>query len=286
MKEINDLLKKNNIRSIGYKNKGNVVIVDTNKGKYVVKENNIDNKILEYLNNREFKQYPDIILDNKYIISKYEEDTNIPKEQKMFDMVETISKLHAKTSFYKEVSNFEYKTIYEDLLNNCEYLYSYYSNYIFQIDQKIIYSPSEYLLARNISCIFESIRNSKKRIDEWYKKVENLNKIRVCVIHNNPTLDHFIRNKKSYLISFDKSKIDIPIYDLYKLYNKYYLEYNFNELLNKYEKEYPLEEYEKELLLILINMPIKIDYNMDEYEKCVNISNEIDRLYKSNSLVS
>ena len=201
----------------------------------------------------------------------------------MFDLIDTIGNLHNKTSFYKEVSSYDYKTIYEDILNNLEYLYNYYNDYINIIDNKELYSPSEFLLARNISYIFKSIDNSREYINEWYKKIENINKIRVSVIHNNLDLSHFIRNKKNYLISFDKSKIDMPIYDLYKLYNKYYMDYNFNELLKRYEDIYPLKDYEKELFLILINIPNKIVYT-DEYNTCVSISNEIDRLYKSNEL--
>ena len=283
MKEINEILKKNGMRSTSYKRKGNVIYVNTNKGIYIIKKNNIDNKVLDYLNNRGFKQYPDTIFDKDYTISKYEEEADIPSEQKIMDLIDTIGVLHSKTSFYKEVSSYDYKTIYEDILNNLEYLYEYYNNYINIIDNKVIYSPSEFLLARNISYIFKSIESSRNYINEWYKKIENIDKIRVSVIHNNLDLSHFIRNKKNYLISWDKSRIDMPIYDLYKLYNKYYMDYNFNEILNRYENIYHLKDYEKELFLILINIPNKIVYT-DEYNTCVNISHEIDRLYKSNEI--
>ena len=282
MKEINKLLKKYGLRSTSYKIEGNVIYINTNKGLFVVKKNNVDSKVLEYINNRGFKQYPDTIFD-KYTISKYEIDSDIPSEQKMFDLIDTIGNLHSKTAFYKEVSSYDYKTIYEDILNNLEYLYNYYTDYIGMIDEKIIYSPSEFLLARNISYIFDAIESSRNYINEWYKKIENIDKIRVSVIHNNLDLTHFIRNKKNYLISFDKSKIDMPIYDLYKLYNKYYIDYNFNEILNRYESIYPLKDYEKELFLVLINIPKKIVFT-NEYDTCVSISNEIDRLYKSNEL--
>lgn len=283
MKEINDVLKRNNIRALNYEKIGNVIIVNSNKGKYVIKKNNIDSEIFKYLNNRDFKEYPHTIFDSDYIITTYEEEDSIPNEQKMFDLINTVSTMHAKTSFYKEVSDYEYKTIYEDLLNNCEYLYIYYNDWINSVDNRIVFGPSDCALGCGISFILKSIENTKSQIKEWYKKVENLNKMRVSIIHNNLDLNHFIINKKNYLISWDKSKIDIPIFDLYKLYNKYYLNYNFIELLKSYEKNYPLKDYEKDLLLILINMPNKIIYT-DEYNTCVNISNEIDRLYKSNKL--
>lgn len=277
MNEINELLKKYNIKPISYRRKGKVLIINN---EIVIKENNIDPKILEYLNNRNINYLPDTIFDSKYLITKYEEDSDIPSEQKIIDLIDLISQIHNKTSFYKEEASFDYKTIYEDLLNNYNYLYEYYSEYINKIDDKVFYSPSEFLLSRNISYIFKSIEEGKKYIESWYKEVENINKMRVSVIHNNLDLTHFIRNKKSFLISFDKSKIDIPVFDLYKLYNKYYLDFNFNELIKRYEKDYKLSDSERKLLFILILMPSKIE-RTNEYDMCINISNEIDRLYKS-----
>ena len=39
MKEISELLKKNDIRALSYKRSGNVIIADTNIGKVVIKRN-------------------------------------------------------------------------------------------------------------------------------------------------------------------------------------------------------------------------------------------------------
>ena len=58
---------------------------------------------------------------------------------------------------------------------------------------------------------------SKNELEKWYELVKNSHKKRLVVLHNNLDLSHFLRNSKSYLISWDKSKIDIPIFDLYKL---------------------------------------------------------------------
>lgn len=285
MKEISDLLKSNDMKAHSYRKMGNAIFVDTNLGKVVVKKNNVNDSIFEYLKTRNFNYYPDMLRTENYIISKYEDDALIPDEQKIVDMVDLVSLLHSKTTHYKEVTSDEYKKIYEDLLNNYEYLYEYYSDLIAIIDDKIFMSPSEYLLARNISFIFKSIEQGRKYIDEWFKEVENLNKMRVVVVHNNLNLDHYIRNDKDYLISWDKSKIDLPIFDLYNLYNNHYMDFEFYELLREYQSVYPLKDYELELLFILITMPDKIEFNDNEYNKCIEVSNLIDKLYKSNSII-
>ena len=109
--------------------------------------------------------------------------------------------------------------------------------------------------------------------------------MRKTIVHNNLKLSHFIRNKKDYLISWDKSKIDIPIFDLYIFYNNHFNDLNFFEILKKYESKYPLKNYELELLYILILMPIKIEFNDTEFNMCTKISNEINRLSKSYELI-
>ena len=286
MKEISELLKKNDIRALSYKRSGNVIIADTNVGKVVIKRNKNKDYIYNYLNTRNFDYYPEILDSEDYIVSKYVEDIDIPPEQKILDLIDLVSLMHSKTTHYKNISEDEYKKIYEDLMNNFEYLYEYYNDLISIIDDKVFMSPSEYLLARNISAIFKSIEIGRGYVEDWLKEVEGLNKLRMSIVHNNLDLSHYIRNSYDYLVSWDKSKIDIPIFDLYNLYNNHFLDFNFFELLKRYEQTYPLKKYESDLFFILINMPSKIEFNDTEFNMCIKISNEIDRLYKSNELVN
>ena len=72
---------------------------------------------------------------------------------------------------------------------------------------------------------------------------------------------------------------------MYNLYNNHYSDFDFYEILKRYERSYPLKDEERDLLFILITMPSKIEYNGSEYEMCIKISKEIDRLYKSNDLI-
>ena len=285
MKEISELLKKKDIRASGYEKVGNVIIASTNIGKVAIKKNKNKEYIYEYLEDRNFNYYPEIIEKDDYIVSRYIEDINIPNEQKILDLIDLTSLLHTKTTHYKVVSDDEYKKIYEDLSNNYEYLYEYYNDIISLIDDKVFMSPSEYLLARNINAIFSSINTGKSYVEEWQKEISGMNKIRLSVVHNNLKLSHYIRNSRDYLISWDKSKIDIPIFDLYNLYNNHFNDFDFVELLKRYEHKYPLKKYELDLFFILITMPSKIEFNDTEFNMCNKISNEIDKLYRSNMII-
>lgn len=286
MKEISELLKRSDLRAYSYKTIGNVIIVSTNDGKYAIKINNNKDNIFNYLNSRNFYYYPEIIKKDKYILSRYIEDLDIPDEQRIIDLVDLISLLHSKTTHYQENMEDEYKKIYEDLSNNYEYLYEYYNDVISILDERVFYSPSEYLLSTNISLIFSSINIGKQYIENWLKIIDGKNTMRKAVVHNNLKLSHFIRNDKDYLISWDKSKIDIPIFDLYNLYNNHYSDFDFYEVLKRYESNYPLKNEERDLLFILITMPSKIEFNGTDYDKCIKIGNEIERLNKSHSLIS
>ena len=140
-------------------------------------------------------------------------------------------------------------------------------------------------ILRNINIVFESIYFSKKNIETWYKKIENNKNEREVNIHNNITLDHYIKNEKPYLISWDRSTIDSPIYDLLSFYKNHYLELDFDDLFNYYESNYPLKEEEKILLFTYMAMPSKIEVENDEYKMCIKINKLMDYLYKTSNLI-
>ena len=290
MKTLNEILKKYDLKPNYYRKNGNVTIVDSKRGKFVLKQKkeNLDENIYKYLKSRNFNYYPSMINDeeDQYQISEYIEDIPMPSDQKMIDMIELVALLHYKTTHYKEVDEDDYKKIYEDITNNINYLYSYYIDVISIIETKVYMSPSEYLLARNISKIFASIEFSRGELEKWYNLVKEKRKQRLVVLHNNLEINHFIRNNNSYLVSWDKAKIDIPIFDLYKLYKKHALDFDFEGIFRTYEKNYPLLEEERKLLFILITLPDKIEFNDSEYRMCKKISRQIDTIYKTELLLS
>ncbi len=288
MKIINDTLKKYNLRPTRYEKSGRSFIVDTDNGKFVLKEKVHNDDIYYYLNSRSFRYYPKNLSrrDDDYDIFEYIDEYSLPTEQKMADLIDLVALLHNKTTHYKEVTEDEYKKIYEDIDNNISYLESYYNDIITIIDTKVYPSPAEYLFARNITKIFSALSFCKDELDKWYEKVKNSQKKRLVIIHNNLRLDHFFRNDNSYLISWDKSRIDMPIFDLYKLYKNDGLDIEFSSILKRYERSYPLQEDERQLLFILISLPDRVEFIGNEYDCCLNVTRMIDFIYKTESIIS
>lgn len=276
--KINEVLKKLKLKAKKIEKKNNVVIVSTDNGKYVIKKSHVDEKVLNYLKSRNFEYLPDLILNNDYKMTKYVEDYNLSMEQKVVSFIKLITLLHSKTTYYSVVNVQENERIYNFLNDNINNLYAYYTDLISGIESKVFMSPSDLIIADNITRLYNSLDYNKIKLEKWHSLVSNKTRERRVVIHNNLRLDHFIRNEKSYLINWDNSRFDSPVIDLYKLFNNHFLDFNFFELLKDYEKSYPLMEDERLLLELLILIPENIDITGNEYEKCLKVNKIVNRI--------
>lgn len=268
-----------------YTIKGKSTILETTCGDFIIKPKNKDiNELYTYLTNRGFINYPKIIDSSRDEVNVFEyvEDIKLPKEQKCDDLIEIITSLHNKTSYFKEVSEDRFKSIYEDVLSNINYLSNYY-NTLYEIGFNEVYaSPSNYIFMRNYYKLNSALEYAKSELENWYSLVTSETKIRVCLIHNNLELNHLLNDK---LISWDNYMIDTPVIDIVKLYKKEWKNINFSEILERYMYKFPLLEYEKKLLFILISMPPEIKKSDNEFEKCKVVSEVMDYVFKTEELI-
>lgn len=286
MKLFKKILNKNDLKVDKYTMKGKTMIVNTPLGQFALKKGNLDN-IYKYLLSRNFEYFPKVIDSNEdSTIYEFVDDVKYDNEQRAFDLIHTIALLHSKTTYYKDVDIDEYKKIFEETMEKINYIYNYYMDVINIIESKIYMSPSEYLIARNISKIFSCIYFCKNELEQWYEIVKNEKRKRVVTLHNNLKLDNIIRNKSVYLIGWEYSKIDSPIYDFINFYNNYALYFDFRSLLNEYERIFPFKEEEKKLLSVLISIPSKIPNTEKEYNKVKNVRQLLDKIYKTEMLLT
>lgn len=280
-----DILDRYNISNNKITIRNSARILDD---KIVIKNKKRDDidSIYGYLRSRSFDYFPyPIDSDDKYEIYPYLKDVYEPYEQKAMDLMHLLSLLHSKTTFYREVDIDKNKEIYESIVNRLDYLNDFYNDLITRIDKEVYMSPSSYLIARNINIIFGSIYYARSSLDKWYEKVRNNKNERVVNIHNNISLEHYIKNEKPYLISWNNSKIDSPIYDLFSFYRNHYLDFDFDDLFHFYESSYPLKEEERFLLFTYMAIPSEIENVNDEVEMCIKINKMIEYLYKTSNLV-
>jgi uncharacterized protein YerC len=290
MNNIKDITSKYALIPYRYTIKKNATIIDADDGHFVFKKRETNNKnevLFKYLRSRSFLSFPKLInRDDQYDIYEYIDDVDTPREQKALDMMYLLSLLHNKTTFYKNIDEDEYKAIYEDMIQKIDYMYNYYTDIITVIEKSVYMSPSDYLMARNISKVFNAIVFARREMERWYEIVKTKHKKRVVTLHNNLDLDHLLRNDDLYLLSWDKARQDMPFYDLLGFYQKYALEFDFDELFKLYESKYPLLEEEKILLFILMSIPPKIEYSNSEIDKCREARKILDYIYKTEMLIA
>ena len=262
-------LKVDSIKTIG-----NSIILTTSNNKCVLKKCN--NDYYEYLNTRNFNYFPDVInKKDNYLLEKYISNKELPINQRIEDMVYLISLLHKSTSYYKKIDLDTIKEKYEKIVDECEELNKYYLSLQDMIEDEEYMSPANYLLVRNVSTIYYSLKLSREYLDKWYSLIKNKQIIRYSYIHNNLSLGHILEDDKPYLISWNKSKIDIPIYDIVDLYKKNYRYIKLEVLLDIYSNKYLLSTDEIYLLFSILLIPSKIDMNLKEYLRVVDISNMV-----------
>ena len=272
-----------------YTKNGSVTIIETTSGKFVLKKQKKDLKTLfSYLNNRGFLNIPKII--NNYLnvdnIFEYEEEEYLPFEQKIEEFAKVVASYHNKTVYQKNTSLDNYKLIKDQISENINYINNHYENLFKTALKEEFLPPSKYLLSRNYYKIKQALQFCEDQIENWYESVKNNTKVRVSIVHNNLTMDHFIYNSnKTSIISWDNYITDTPILDLVNLYKNEYLNFDFSIFFNKYKEIFELLEPEKKLFFILISIPDIPNYTKDEFNNTKEVKNILYYLNSSEKLI-
>ena len=264
-------------------------IIDSSDGRFVCKpceEKNLRDLFL-YLKGRNFTEFPNIVDDSRsgMYIFEYLDGYSYPLEQKGLDLIKLLASLHEKTSYMREVREDKYKEIFENLKNNLSYYKYQYEKMCNDIEEEIFMSPSHYLFIRNYSKLVNQLKFCENKLNDWYSEVKDKREIRVCTVHNNISLDHYIKGDREALISWEKSTVDSPILDIYSLYQKEWMNLEFKSILSSYLKYYPLNKDELDLLLIMLCMPKDIVFLPNEFKSCENVESILDYVFKTEELV-
>lgn len=282
-----ELLESLDIKPQSIKKIGSATIITVGDKKYAIKKNNRKSDSFDYLQTRNFNNFPKVYseTEDEIELTDYIEDNKTPREQKLQDLVYLDSILHTKTTFYKDVDEDYIKNIYEGILEKQNTMYQYYSDLQNMIELEVYMSPANYLLIRNVSIIYLALNKSREYIDNWYSIVTKNHKVRYAYIHGNLEENHLIEGNDLYFISWDHSRIDLPIYDLEIFYRKSFLDISIREILEIYQSKYPLKKEEYYLLIALLLIPEKIDITVKEYSKVKKVTNLILYLDKTLSFL-
>ena len=274
-------------KPLKYTLKGKTINVNSMQGNFVIKPAKRDIiSLFSYLNSRSFYNYPKVIAkDDDYITYEYLKELETPKEQQLLDLILVVAKLHNKTVYFKEVTEDKYKEIYDNIKDNVIYLRDYYSGIYDEAFNEIYISPAKYNFLLNYSLLNNDLAFILDELDEWFNLVKESNKQRVCLIHNNLSLEHFVKGMDSYLISWDKYTFDTPVMDIVNLYHNEYLTCDFSGILKEYLKNFKLSVDEEKLLFILLSLPDKVNFDDSEFNNTINVANLVDYIKRTEKLI-
>lgn len=253
---------------------------------YVEKQGKNLEELYRYLDSRDFSYYvPLVRRENDANIYRYVEDYSLDNNQKGQDLIDTLSLLHNKTSFRKEIRANKNKDIYRKLKGYIKYLSDSYRSIMDELEYHEYPSPSEQLFLNNYSKLAACLNFLDSETDAWYKLVKDSHEERVSMIHGKSDLSHIIKNDKNYLISWEQARIETPIIDIIDLYHKEWEHLEFKSLLERYFSKCELSEAEKKLLFINLTIPIKIKDANNEIERTLNMYSFTNYIYKTEDLI-
>lgn len=267
------------IRSYKYLNK--VCLIDTDKGKYILKKKKEDSHdVFDYLLSRNFDffLYPeDVRLDDTLIYS-YIEEIDIPDSEKAVDLMNIMASLHNKTTSFSKFSMDKIKAIYEEKVASFEHLFNYYNDLEESISMKVYPAPWEYNLLINISKIYNSLIYGRQLIENWYSSVKDNSQERVVFLHNHISLDHFLVGREEKLINFDYANHGCPIYDFLYFYKKHFKDLDMISLFSIYQSRYSYSFSELLLFFVeLLDIP-KIKFDSSSYINNLMVYNLVSYL--------
>lgn len=288
MHDIKDFLNTYNIKPLSYRKDKNRYIVSDKNNTYIVSNNRIDKEIYNILKARNYNFFPDIInsLNDKYLINRSYLEYSLPDSEKAKDIISMMSTLHLKTTHYENIDPSFYKEIYKDIALKIDDMDNYFNNLTRLIFEDIYMSPSMYLFIRNSSKLYSLIEFLTNQLDDLYTLVAEKEKKRVSVINNNLSLNNYIKSERTYIINWDKAKLDLPIKDLEVFYKNTYDLVDFEEMLEIYTSKYPLLEEELKLFFISISIPDKLEFTNDEYKNVLEVEKFYDYINKTDKLIS
>ena len=275
MSKFSYLKSKYNLDVKKYTYKNRALIIDTSKGKYVIKEKKKNIKeIYDYLLSRNFSffLYPDDI-DNNYEIYSYISEVNTIKEEKAIHLISVLSELQNRTTTYKMYTLDEIKEIYEEKSKKIDYLFKYYDSLEEKFSNIVYPHPYQLSFLINVSKIYNALQYSKMLLEKWYKEVSVNKKKRIVLLHNRLSLDHFLDVKDAKIINFNYADYGSPIFDFVYFYLSHYRELDMLSLFKLYQHKYIYTLEELLRLFIELVVPYEIRFDNNNINNCLKIYN-------------
>jgi spore coat protein YsxE len=204
-------------------------------------------------------------------IANGEKETDFERNKKLF---RELARLHTLSSQEIPISKEARKEHYESTLLVLEKDEEFLTGFLEACENKIYLSPFELQFCLYYNDANQAFRFSKERLESWYEKTKEQEKVRTVLIHGKFSSEHFLFDEKGYgyFMNFENSRQGSPYQD--------FLPYLFRALkglpkrcedcidwLMVYTKFFPLKEEERQLMLSYFTHPVSFVKVVKDYHK-------------------
>ncbi|MEG0277288.1 MAG: hypothetical protein RR630_09680 [Coprobacillus sp.] len=260
--------------------------IKCDNGYYAVKivESRQIEQVYEYIETLRIKCFIQILINKNneiltpfhqnylYLMPYIENSVGLLKEVKIKFYFETLAYLHYNSFYFTKINQQYFDNLKNDILKIINERTIYYQQMIKNFEDVIIRSPSQWMLVMNYYRIYEALCSSRQYLSQYLEHTKNYTQIRVCLNYKHFDYNH-IALKDRLLLSIDNVCIDLPIYDLFDIYQRIPdILFDLDCFCDYYFKKIELKEDEKLLLCCLMNIVPIIEYGQDEIENIIKLS--------------
>ena len=194
------------------------------------------------------------------------------KEYKLKFYFETLAYIHMKSFYNIKVNKDYFNTLKKDIISIIKEREIYYEKMVETYEKITFRSPSGWMLLMNYYRIYESLNESMRYLKLYFDEIENHEHIRVSLVYKNFDYNH-IALKQKRLLSVDHMSVDLPIYDLFDMYQKIPdMLFDLDCFAIHYFSKIELLKEEKLLLFSLMQIVPLVRFENNEIDNIIKLS--------------
>lgn len=210
--------------------------------------------------------------DSLFYLTPWTPDHQPSVEQAIINAFETIGDIHAKTKQSLSIDTETVAKNFNDYRKRCTDLQYKLLSYVAFFEQNRFMSPFELQVCTHYHVLVNVLKELDDSVGHFINELKNEQKWHYSLCHGDLKLTHFIHNRHTYVIDWEKATYDTAVLDLSMLLHRqasYYEQSStqLTELLSAYSRINALTSSEHHLLTVYLLHPFHYISLIDNYTK-------------------
>jgi spore coat protein YsxE len=177
-------------------------------------------------------------------------------------LVRELARMHSLSTRELPISKEDRKEHYENTLLLLEKDEEFLLGFLEECENKVYMSPFELQFCLYYHDVHQALRFSKHKLEAWYEKTKDEEKIRTVLIHGKFSSDHFLFDEKGYgyFMNFESARQGSPYQDLLPFLARALKGFPIRcddciDWILTYHQFFPLREDERDLMISYFTHP-------------------------------